>query len=90
MLQNTSCQQLCTNKIPLEDGKFINDRIREDYAINWLVDGLPAAEMKKDTKSNQVFYDMGFELGNDDDETFPIAPAVHNHYEIVMRFGNYS
>jgi transmembrane 9 superfamily protein 2/4 len=53
--------------------------------LHWLVDGLPAAEMKVDTKSNQVFYDMGFELGNDDEERFS-APALNNHYEIVMRF----
>ena len=88
MLQNTTCRQLCTTKvIPPEDGKFINDRIREDYALNWLVDGLPAAEMKLDTKSSQVFYDMGFELGNDDEERFSSMPALNNHLEIVMRFG---
>lgn len=91
MLQNATCQQLCTSKIPAEDGKFINDRIREDYAINWLVDGLPAAEMKIDAKSDEIFYDMGFELGNDDDdERFIISPALHNHYEIVMQFASNS
>ena len=88
MLQNATCQHLCTSKIPAEDGKFINDRIREDYALNWLVDGLPAAEMKRDTKSDQIFYDMGFELGNDDDEPFLLSPSLHNHYEIVMRFAS--
>jgi transmembrane 9 superfamily member 2/4 len=91
MLQNATCQTVCNNKIPAEDGKFINDRIREDYALNWLVDGLPAAEMKKDLKSDQVFYDMGFELGSDnddDDQRSSLSPALHNHYEIVMRFAD--
>lgn len=88
MLKNETCQHLCTSNVPAEDGKFMNDRIREDYALNWLVDGLPAAEMKNDTKTGQVFYDMGFELGDDDDERFLILPALHNHYEIVMRFAS--
>jgi len=46
--QNGTCQTLCVQKnIPAEDVKFINDRIMEDYALNWLIDGLPAAEMKE-------------------------------------------
>lgn len=78
---NGTCQMLCTAAIPGEDAKFINGRIREDYALNWLVDGLPAAEMKKDTKTGDLFFDMGFNLGNDDDD----IPYLNNHYEIVMR-----
>ena len=45
--------------IPKEDATFINERIVEDYAINWLVDGLPAAEEKRDTRTNERFYDIG-------------------------------
>jgi transmembrane 9 superfamily protein 2/4 len=46
--ENGTCKQLCEpSTVPAEDAKFINDRIYEDYALNWLVDGLPAAEMKK-------------------------------------------
>lgn len=45
---NGTCQTLCRAKdVPPEDVKFINDRIKEDYALNWLIDGLPAAEMKQ-------------------------------------------
>ncbi|KAG1766995.1 hypothetical protein EDD22DRAFT_1008951 [Suillus occidentalis] len=79
---NGTCQMLCTAAIPGEDAKFINGRIREDYALNWLVDGLPAAEMKKDTKTGDLFFDMGFNLGNDDDD----IPYLNNHYEIVLRY----
>jgi len=78
---NSTCRTLCTTSVPSEDAKFINDRIREDYALNWLIDGLPAAEMKKDLKTGDIFFDMGFNLGNDDDET----PYLNNHYEIVLR-----
>ena len=86
MLQdNGSCKSLCISSIPADNAKFINDRIREDYALNWLVDGLPAAEMKIDVKSGDMFFDMGFNLGNNDG---PHAeqPALNNHYDIVLRY----
>ena len=84
MLQNESCQVLCTQTITPDDAKFINSRIREDYAINWLVDGLPAAEMKGDKKTGEVFFDMGFNLGYDEGD-YEVMPALHNHYDIVLR-----
>lgn len=85
MLENNgTCQTLCTQTVTAEDTKFINDRIREDYALNWLIDGLPAAEMKVDTRNGDLFFDMGFNLGMDDDE-FSEKPALNNHYEIVLR-----
>jgi transmembrane 9 superfamily protein 2/4 len=65
MLENNgTCQTLCVQPdVTAEDAKFINDRIREDYALNWLIDGLPAAEMKLDTRNGDLFFDMGFNLG---------------------------
>ncbi|TCD69794.1 hypothetical protein EIP91_006107 [Steccherinum ochraceum] len=80
---NMTCQTLCRQQVPADDAKFINERIREDYALNWLVDGLPAAEMKIDLKTNDTFYDMGFNLGNDD---IPDTAILHNHYEIVLKY----
>jgi len=80
--ENGTCRTLCTQQVLPQDGKFINNRIREDYALNWLVDGLPAAEMKKDMKTGDIFYDIGFNLGDDDNET----PYLNNHYDIVLRF----
>jgi transmembrane 9 superfamily member 2/4 len=84
MLQdNSTCQTLCRSTVPPEDAKFINERILEDYALNWLVDGLPAAEMKRDIKTGDIFFDMGFNLGNDEGE-FAETPALNNHYDIVL------
>ncbi|KAF9227325.1 Nonaspanin [Gyrodon lividus] len=80
---NGTCRTLCKPiQVPPEDAKFINDRIREDYALNWLTDGLPAAEMKRDLKTGDIFFDIGFNLGNDDNGT----PSLNNHYEIVLRY----
>lgn len=85
MLENNgTCRTLCTSEIPAEDTTFVNDRIREDYALNWLVDGLPAAEMKVDLKTGDLFFDMGFNLGNDDPPNHE-TPLLNNHYDIVLR-----
>lgn len=79
------CKTLCTvDNVTAEDAKFINDRIREDYALNWLIDGLPAAEMKNDTGTGDIFFDMGFNLGNNEG-AFEQRPALNNHYDIVLK-----
>ena len=59
---NQTCQSLCDVTVNSEQAEFINARIREDYSINWLVDGLPAAEVKEDVKTREVFYDLGYVL----------------------------
>ncbi|KIY50336.1 hypothetical protein FISHEDRAFT_39632 [Fistulina hepatica ATCC 64428] len=84
--RNATCQTLCIVKdINIEEAKFLNDRIREDYAFNWLIDGLPAAEMKIDVRTGDLFFDMGFNLGNDEG-AYKDVPALNNHYEIVMKY----
>lgn len=62
-----------------EHALFINERIRENYAVNWLVDGLPAAESKEDANTNEIFYDIGFDLGNSHGQ-------FHNHFDIVLKY----
>jgi transmembrane 9 superfamily member 2/4 len=86
MLQeNSTCHTLCTiDDITPDDAKFINERIKEDYALNWLIDGLPAAEAKEDLRSKEVFFDMGFNLGVDD-EPYHEQPILNNHYDIVLK-----
>ncbi|KAG8756714.1 hypothetical protein FRC12_010483 [Ceratobasidium sp. 428] len=86
MLRNESCTTICTATVPADDAKFINDRIREDYALNWLVDGLPAAEMKQDERTGETFYDMGFNLGDDEKPEFKENPALFNHYDILLKY----
>lgn len=81
---NSTCRTLCTTTVTPENATFINDRIKEDYALNWLIDGLPAAEMKEDLNSGEIFFDMGFNLGDDDNEHAE-RPALNNHYDIYIR-----
>ena len=84
LLDNNTCQTLCRAEVPAEDAKFINERIREDYALNWLIDGLPAAEMKNDTRTGELFFDMGFNLGIDEGD-YAEVPALNNHYDVVLK-----
>lgn len=84
-MKEESCKLLCKATIPGEDAKFINERIKEDYAINWLVDGLPAAEEKIDRRTNETFYDVGFNLGEDEGELYQEIPALNNHYDIYVK-----
>ncbi|KAF6762985.1 endosomal P24A protein [Ephemerocybe angulata] len=83
---NNTCKTLClVPDVDAKEAKFINDRIREDYALNWLVDGLPAAEMKIDLRTNDTFFDMGFNLGNNEG-AHQNRPALNNHYEVVLKY----
>lgn len=83
MLQNVSCQTLCLSKVPGDDAAFLNQLVREDYGYNFLVDGLPAAEVKKEVRTGDRFYDVGgVNLG--DDETNPDVPALNNHFDIQL------
>lgn len=82
MKVDEKCKLLCNQTVPSEDAKFINQRIRENYAINWLIDGLPAASKKLDAKTHTYFNSIGFELG---DQT-AAEPSLNNHYEITIQY----
>lgn len=85
MLENSTCQKLCQASVPKEDAVFINERIREDYGLNLLIDGLPSSEMRRDSKTGETFLDaQGFNLG--DDELNPDKPALNNHYDIYIQY----
>lgn len=67
MHQNLSCQQWGeTVTLDADQAKFTADLIDQNYLINWLVDGLPAAEMKIDVADGETFSSVGFELGQVD------------------------
>lgn len=85
MMENTSCQTLCRSSIPSADATFMNEKIKEDYGLNLIIDGLPSSEMRKDIKTGEIFLDaQGFALG--DDETNPDRPALNNHYDIYIQY----
>lgn len=89
-LQNDTCRTLCTTEVPAEDAAFINARIREDYAVEWLIDGLPAASAMFDSSTNTPFDTPGFALGKSllqtGDGTYELINYYNNYYEILIDY----
>ncbi|KAI9255222.1 hypothetical protein BDA99DRAFT_467455 [Phascolomyces articulosus] len=84
MARDESCKLLChTEAIPTDDAKFINQLIADDYGINWVIDGLPAARENTDEHTGEKYYNIGFSLGylNNDKESL-----LNNHYDINIYY----
>lgn len=82
MRRNETCKKLCSSNIPAKDAPFVNRAIKDHYAFNWLIDGLPAAELKRDDRSGDTFYSIGFALG----QAQKPAPILHNHYNLFLEY----
>ena len=85
MRKNETCKRLCNSvKFNKRSAGFVNERIRQSYALNWLVDGLPAGQQYRLADSDTIYYSRGFPLG---DIPAPDAPpALNNHYDIVVDY----
>ncbi|CDU25704.1 related to endosomal protein EMP70 precursor [Sporisorium scitamineum] len=88
MLKDEVCKEMCRTTITPENAMFINERIQEEYAVNWMVDGLPVAESRREARTREEFLSLGFALGSLVDEHFrPYdPPALHNHYDIYIDY----
>lgn len=83
MAQNESCKVLCEKKVDPKRARFINHKIGHGYEVNFLVDGLPAAQEFKDPLADSTFWRPGFPLGAlDKDESL----ALNNHWHIVIDY----
>ncbi|KAI7819718.1 hypothetical protein BC939DRAFT_531095 [Gamsiella multidivaricata] len=83
MNTRVTCKQLCSVDVSPEQAQFINARIRENYAVNWLVDGLPAGHVRPGRELNTEVYSIGFPLGEEDGMA---TPKLNNHYEIAIDY----
>lgn len=84
MLKDESCVKICEADYPTEDSKFVNERILEGFAVNWMIDGLPVAKLKVEDLTKEKFYSIGFPLGNTRDaHGQPLSPpSLNNHFEV--------
>jgi hypothetical protein len=83
MQVNETCKFLCEAKdIPAKDAQFINERIKEGYAHNWAVDGLPAANEVVDLHTNEKYYKIGFNMGL----VYNDVTYLNNHYDIKIHY----
>ncbi|KAL8747682.1 MAG: hypothetical protein Q9190_000478 [Brigantiaea leucoxantha] len=85
MMKNETCKAVCkeAQKYDRPAAKFTNQRIRDKYKFNWLIDGLPAGIPYIDPSTDTGFTLRGFPLGvvNDDKK-----PELYNHYDIVVDY----
>ncbi|KAJ5621638.1 hypothetical protein N7528_006421 [Penicillium herquei] len=84
MGQDETCKSICGEaKFDARSAKFVNRRISQGYNINWLVDGLPAAQLNKDENTNTQFYSPGFSLGDLDESG---QAVLNNHFNILIDY----
>ena len=88
-LKNEHCKVLCKKEVDGNTVQFLKERIEEEYSFNWVVDGLPAAQIYMDdsykedkTKDAGIFYIAGFPLGWVEFDTY----LLNNHYNIVVKY----
>ena len=79
---NETCKGLCEATYPANDAMFVNEKIVYGYDLNWLIDGLPAAQLLRDPTTDLPFYSPGFALGLVDGDN----PTLNNHYDIWIDY----
>ena len=83
MLQNETCKRLCEEQIfDQRAAKFVNQRIQENFGLNWLIDGLPAATPYRYGEGEKEFYSRGFALGGVEGG----KSVLYNHYDIWIDY----
>jgi transmembrane 9 superfamily member 2/4 len=84
MAQNETCKALCdTQTFDSASAQFVNRKIWQGYDVNWLVDGLPAAQLLQDPLTQELFRSPGFPLGEFDKNG---QTLLNNHWDIVIDY----
>lgn len=83
MLENAECVSLCSTTLPATNAQFVAARIREKYAIDWLVDDLSVSHNISHWTGGAAL--MGFPLGRIAEES-PHPVELHNHYEFHLEY----
>lgn len=87
MAQNETCKALCdTKKFDARSAKFVNRKIWQGYDINWLIDGLPAAQLLEDVVSKESFWSPGFPLGDWTEMNGQDVMTLNNHWDIIIDY----
>lgn len=66
------------------DAKQVNLRILQNYNLNWLIDGLPAGQLKEETNTGERFESPGFPLGGVDERDG--TAVLNTHYDIIVDY----
>ena len=85
MAKNESCKAPCEQVVfDTRSAAFTNRRISQGYNLNWLIDGLPAAQVNYDPFAGTPFYSPGFALGFLDDANG--TGHLNNHFDILIEY----
>lgn len=68
LLENSTCNVMCTSEVPAKDAAFFAKNIRAGFQYNWMVDGLPVAKRMGDLKTKTEYYSSGFPMGYVDED----------------------
>src|SRR5579871_4443501 len=80
---NKTCVALCEEvTFEPQDAAMVNTRIMQSYNMNWLIDGLPAGELRED--NGVRFENPGFPLGYTNAEM--TEAYLYNHYDIHIDY----
>lgn len=85
--ENGTCKSLCEATYDASSAHFVNKRIVQGYALNWLVDGLPAGQQIEES-TGATYYSPGFQLGSVDiggQDARPVT-VFNNHYDIDIQY----
>jgi transmembrane 9 superfamily protein 2/4 len=83
MATNETCKTLCSGVVYDESSAhFVNRRIAQGFALNWLVDGLPAGQLIEDDVTQTKFYSQGFALGSADQKDM----HLNNHFDLLIDY----
>ncbi|GAA6018174.1 hypothetical protein JCM10207_002857 [Rhodosporidiobolus poonsookiae] len=93
MARNVSCQQLCTTSLSQSQSAFLHELADSSYAHNWLVDGLPVAQLVQ-TAAGDVFYEPGFPVGRagivaaneGEGKKGEQLTRLYNHFQLVLEY----
>src|SRR5436190_5362506 len=55
MAQNESCKAVCNTTFDIPSSQFVSRIIWWGYNLNWLIDGLPAAQVNPDWQTGTTF-----------------------------------
>ncbi|ODV78964.1 uncharacterized protein CANTADRAFT_51889 [Suhomyces tanzawaensis NRRL Y-17324] len=83
MLEEKSCETLCSTTYTKVDSVFVNRNIRAGYNHNWIVDGLPAAKLVIEERTKSKFYGSGFRIGETDNQK---KAHLFNHFDIGIEY----
>ncbi|GAB1316561.1 Transmembrane 9 super member 2 [Madurella fahalii] len=84
MAHNETCKTLCEVTYQKGAAMFVNQQIRSGVSLNWLVDGLPAGQKIVDQLTDTEFYNPGFLLGQEFEDSDKVQ--FNNHYDIIIEY----